>query len=201
MRKAMIAIAAMVAAIAVPALAAESESGDGWYIGINPIAAVAPYSGYASPVVQMLSAGEVGAAFSFGASTSSTGALEGRLSLGMPNGLEFLSLGSVAYKCFPFAASAPKAKGFFVGPELRVGDVYYFTTDQSYFNIVPSVETGWRFVFGKFYINCRLVQSVAALTLSTDPEVHPAVAWMFTPSSSFSPILPLLSVDFGIRLE
>jgi hypothetical protein len=91
--------------------------------------------------------------------------------------------------------------GFFAGPELRVGDVCYLTTGESYFNVVPSVETGWLFVFGKLFINCRLVQSVAVLTASTDPHIQPEVAWLFTPSTSFTPILPMLSVDFGLVLK
>lgn len=97
----------------------------------------------------------------------------------------------------PFSRSSARGEGLFLGPDLRIGNAFYLTTNQSYTNIVPAVDVGWMFVLGRAILNARIVQSICVATLPSDSLVAPACAWCFSPIPSLSPVLPVLSFDVG----
>ncbi len=168
-----------------------------FYLGVNPIAEVVPFTGYANMIFQLLSAEEIGLAVSGGAYVGKRQAIESRLSVGAPNDSTFLLIGSVAWKIFPFDSRNAEDSGFFFGPDLRIGWLDYHAAGISYVHIVPSIEAGWFFLFGNFFLNIRVVQSVAVFTSSSAPGVAPKVSWLFSPWPTLTPVLPVASFDIG----
>lgn len=196
-------VATLAAVLFSPALyaqTAEPQSLTPWYLGLNPIAAVVPFSGYYNIPVQVMSAEEVGLAVSGGYFLSPMHALEGRLSLGMPNRLEFLTIGSFSWKVFPFQNSGKKRGGFFFGPDIRAGAIRYTAAEITYVNLIPSVDMGWYFSLNKrIFLNIRLLQSFAVMTFSSDKNVKPAASWMLSPVPVLLPVMPVIAADVGYQ--
>jgi hypothetical protein len=173
------------------------------YVGLNPIAPVSMIPSKALRIAApIFSNMEFGLALSGGVTLLDRHDIEGRLSVGSPHGLSFslLPQAAVGYSWFVRAPREGRSRGPYLGANLRLWDLLYWTSGWNYWSLMPAVHAGWWFDVEPLAVNLRLTQILGACSGSDQPGTSGACDLFVSPAEGMIPILPLLGVDVVLPL-
>jgi hypothetical protein len=183
---------------AIPAFGLESEGG--WFMTLNPAAAVSFIGGqsdtgmgfFTGAVLPVFANLESGVSMG-GGYCGNARFIEGRLSLGNSNGYLFVLQAQAGY-FFQW-----QEKGVYAGASLRYMDIVNLNTGIHNQDILPLASLGYWLDFSGFFLDIRMSQMFVILSWSSMPHTVPAICFAFSPLTAISPYMPLLLISAGYR--
>ncbi len=190
---------ALLLVLAVAAAPDEGGRGDR-YLGWNPLAALTALpSKPAKIIVPMLSDMEFGLALRGGMVLADRHGLDARLAFGSPHGLDFSLLPQLrlGYGFFLLNRPLDRSRGPHVGMNLRLWDLYYRTSQEHYFSVMPGLDLGWWWDVGSHFVDLRFNLTWGACSWSSQENTSGACDLFLSPAPDMMPVLPLVGCDVG----